>query len=57
MEYSICLISLEDIVIKETLRAFYALSVFYSNVSVDHEAVDIAFCNPGTSRSAMEQSY
>jgi hypothetical protein len=57
MGYSICLIKLEDIVIKETLRAIDALSVFYSNVIVDHEAVDIAFCNPGTSQSAMEQSY
>jgi hypothetical protein len=57
MGYSICLIKLEDIVIKETLRAIDALSVFYSNVIVDHEAVDIAFCNQGTSQSAMEQSY
>ena len=57
MAYSICLIKLKDIVIKETLRAIYALSVFYSNVSVDHEAVDIAFCNRDTSLLAMEQSY
>jgi hypothetical protein len=57
MEYSICLIRLKDIGIKETLRAFYAMSVFYSIVSVDHGAVDIAFCNRDTSQPAMEQSY